>query len=234
MPTWGIHLLTAKKVSKEININKSDYNSFLVGNLITDVNNGYVIPNVSKIISHKQTHYYSEEKSAKTGKIMYYDIEKFIQDNKENLNNPIVLGYITHLLTDLYWNDLTYQKHGLYNENKELIGLKLNNGKTLIVDGDGRRKIKTNDFKIFTNYIYTSNFLDIPKYQEEIYDMTKQIKAIDVTKQDIKEIIKYLDIVTRGVNTLKLEYKIFDEKEMLENVDICANEIVKYFKENKL
>lgn len=116
MPTWGMHLLVAKKLNKKLKI--KDYNLFLIGNIITDINNGYLVSNVSKVIPHKETHYYSGEKDEKTGKVMFYDVEKFIQDNKENLKNPLVLGYITHLLTDVYWNDLTYAKHGIRNENR--------------------------------------------------------------------------------------------------------------------
>lgn len=116
MPTWGMHLLTAKKLNKKLKIN--DYNLFLIGNIITDINNGYLVSNVSKVISHKDTHYYSGKKNEKTGEIMFYDVEKFIQDNKENLKNSLVLGYITHLLTDVYWNDLTYAKHGIRDENR--------------------------------------------------------------------------------------------------------------------
>lgn len=232
MPAWGMHLLIAKKVSEKINI--KDYNSFLIGNIVPDINNGYVIPNVSRIITHRDTHYYTEEKYARTNKVMYYNVKKFINDNKENLTNPVVIGYITHLLTDLYWNDLAYEKHGLRNEQNELIGVKLNNGENLIADGEGRRKTKTNDFKIFTNYIYMNNLIDIPKYQEELYDMTKVINVIDITKEDIKQSIQYLNAVKKGVSTLKLEYKIFTEEEMLENIEICAHEIVKYLKENKI
>lgn len=232
MPTWGMHLLIAKKVSQKINI--KNYNSFLIGNIVPDINNGYLISNVSKIISHRDTHYYTEEKYANTDKVMYYDMNKFINYNKENIKNPIVLGYITHLLTDLYWNDLTYEKHGLRDEQNELIGLKLNNGENLIAEGEARRKIKTNDFKVFTNYIYINSLIDIPEYQEELYDMVKVISAIDITKEDIKQSIQYLNTVKKGVTTLKLQYKIFTKEEMLENVEICVNEIVKYFKENKI
>lgn len=232
MPAWGMHLLIAKKVSEKINI--KDYNSFLIGNIVPDINNGYLIPNVSKIITHKDTHYYTEEKYASTNKVMYYNIKKFINDNKENIKNPVVIGYITHLLTDLYWNDLAYAKHGLRNEENELIGVKLNTGENLIADGEGRRKVKINDFKIFTNYIYTNNLLDIPKYEEKLNDMVKLINIIDINEQDIKQAIQYLNSVKKGLNTKDLEYKIFTKEEMLENVDICANEIVKYFKENKI
>lgn len=232
MPAWGMHLLIAKKVSEKINI--KDYNSFLIGNIVPDINNGYVIPNVSKIITHKDTHYYTEEKYKNTNKVMYYNVKKFVNDNKENINNPIVIGYITHLLTDLYWNDLTYEKHGLRNEENELIGIKLNNGEKLITDGEGRRRTKTDDFRIFTNYIYINNLIDIPKYQEELYDMTKVINTIDITNQDIKQSIQYINNVKNSASTLKQEYKIFTQEEMLENVEICAEEIAKYLKENKI
>lgn len=224
MPTWGIHLLTARKVNKRLNI--KDYNSFLIGNIITDINNGYVIPNISKVIAHKNTHYYSEEE---TGKIIFYDVERFVKDNNKNLENPLVLGYITHLLTDSYWNALTYEKHGVYDKNNKLIGLKLNNGKNLIVDGEERRKTKTNDFKIFTNYIYVNNLVDIPKYEEKVYDMSRKIKCIDLTKKDIEETINYLEMAKKGIPLLKKEYEIFTEQEMLENIDKCVESVIEYF-----
>ena len=64
--------------------------------------------------------------------------------------------------------------------------------------------------------------------------MVKLINIIDINEQDIKQAIQYLNSVKKGLNTKDLEYKIFTKEEMLENVDICANEIVKYFKENKI
>lgn len=226
MPTWGMHLLTAKKLNKKLKIN--DYNLFLLGNIITDINNGYLVTNVSKIIPHKDTHYYSGKKDEKTGRIMFYDVEKFIQDNKENLHNPLVLGYVTHLLTDVYWNDLTYAEHGIHDENGKTIGLKLNNGQDLIADGEQRRKTKVNDFKIFTNYLYMNKLIDIPQYDEKAYNIAKSIKCVSLEKEDIQKAIHYIEKVKNGIPSLKLEYKIFDEEEILENIDKCAENILEY------
>lgn len=229
MPAWGIHLYTAKKLNEKLKI--IDYNNFLIGNIVTDINNGYVVENISKIINHKETHYYVENEN---GKFMYYDIEKFIEENKQNLNNIIVLGYIVHLLTDVYWNNLTYEKHGLYNEKHELIGIKLNNGTDLIIDGDGRRKIKQNDFKIFVNYIYKNNLTDIPVYDESVYEKIKEIKRIELTKEDIKKTIAYLNKAKKGFDLEVTDYKIFTQAEMEENVDICVDYIIKYLKEHNI
>lgn len=228
MPTWGMHLLTAKKLNKKLKIN--DYNLFLIGNIITDINNGYIVLNVSKVIPHKDTHYYSEKKDEETGKIMFYDIKKFIQENKENIQNSLVLGYLVHLLTDVYWNDLTYTKHGIFNNNGELIGLKLNNGQDFICDGEQRRKNKVNDFKIFTNYIYMNKLIDLPKYDERAYNIVKSIKCISLEKEDIQKAIHYLDMAKDGIPSLKADYKVFDEEEMLENIDKCVEKILEYLK----
>ena len=137
MPAWGIHLRIAKKINEKLKI--KDYNNFLIGNIVTDINNGYIIKDVSKIINHRETHYYVENK-ANIGKTIYYDIERCIEDNKDNLQNIVVIGYIVHLLADEYWNSLTYDKHGLFNNKNELIGIKLNTGADLIIDGEGRKK----------------------------------------------------------------------------------------------
>ena len=48
MPSWGVHLGIANKVLK--NIDNIDKNLFMFGNVTPDINNGYVIKNVSKII----------------------------------------------------------------------------------------------------------------------------------------------------------------------------------------
>ena len=165
---------------------------------------------------------------------MYYDIEQFIKDNKENLSNTVVLGYITHLLTDEYWNNLTYDKHGLYNEKDELIGIKLNDETDLIIDGEGRRKIKQNDFKIFVNYLYKNNLVDIPIYDEEVYEQIKIVKQIELTKEDIKKTINYFDEAKKGFNLDVKDYKIFTQAEMEENVDICVDKIINYLKTHNI
>jgi len=69
MPAWGIHLYTAKKINEKLKI--KNYNNFLIGNIATDINNGYVVKNISKIINHKQTHYYVENKERK-GYVLWY------------------------------------------------------------------------------------------------------------------------------------------------------------------
>ena len=227
MPTWGIHLYIAKKVNRRLKI--KDYNDFLIGNIITDINNGYVVKNISKIIQHKKTHYYSEIKMKK-GSQMHYDVEQFIKDNSKNIQEAVVLGYITHLLADEYWNNVTYERHGLYNEKNELIGMKLNDKTEIVVDMNTRRKMKQSDFKIFTNYLYKNKLIDIPVYDEKVCDKIKNIKQIELTKEDIDKTINYLQNAQNNFTLDTTDYEIFTLKEMKECIDLCTEYIVDYLK----
>ena len=54
MPTWAIHLATAKKVSEKINI---DRNIFTFGNILPDIPNEYVVKGIKHHVSHARTHF---------------------------------------------------------------------------------------------------------------------------------------------------------------------------------
>lgn len=228
MPSWGMHLLVTKKLNEKLKV--KDYNSFLIGNIITDLNNGYVIPNVSKVISHKKTHYATGGKLIKNGEVIYYDIEKFIQDNDGNIDNPIILGYITHLITDSYWNNLTYHVHGVRNNEKKLIGIKLNNGDNLIAGSEIRRREKVEDFKIFVNFICENKLIDIPVYDEKTCEYVKKIKNIQLTSEDIYKLIEFLKKTQDGVKLERKEYKIFTQEELIQNIDKCVEYIIEELK----
>lgn len=227
MPAWGMHLYIAKKINEKINI--KDYDSFLFGNIVADINNGYLVKDVSKIINHKQTHYYVENE-----KNMNYDIQQFIKDNKNNLESSLILGYIAHLFADQYWNNTTYTKYGIYNEQNKLIGLKLNDGNKIINAGEKLTKIKQDDFRVFVNYLYKNNLVDIPVYNEKIYEQIKNVKSIELTKEDINKTINYLDKVKNGLELHCTDYKIFTQEEMHKNIDICVDKIINYLETNNI
>ena len=83
MPSIAAHMVIAKLVSDNLNINNED---FIRGNLLPDI--------TSDIDSHHR----------KMGKMFYtVDIDYF--KNKLDLNNPLYLGYYTHLLLDSYFEE---------------------------------------------------------------------------------------------------------------------------------
>lgn len=120
MPSWGIHLATTKKILEKINIeNKND---FIFGNILPDILNGYLIKDVSNIVSHRDTHYdiYKQER--------FSSYKKFYELYKQDLDNKVVLGYLVHLMTDNLWNKEFYNKKAIF-DNDEIIRTKSIRGK---------------------------------------------------------------------------------------------------------
>lgn len=110
MPSWGIHLATAKKVLEKIEI--SEKNDFIFGNVLPDIENGYLIKEPSNIVNHKVTHYdlYPQEK--------FIGFNKFYKLYKDNLDNKVVLGYLVHLMTDNLWNKDFYEKKAIFDKGE--------------------------------------------------------------------------------------------------------------------
>lgn len=229
MPSWGIHLEIADLLSKRIpNINK---NQFIFGNILPDINNGYVIKEISRRIEHSITHY-NERNDFK-------NYEVFYNKYKEKLNNSIILGYLTHLLTDFYFNDIAYDQKGIHDNSGKIMGIKLNSGENKLCEQEDVRKIKTNDFKIFADYIYKNRNLEKIIYDEEFLKLNNTILEINITKQDTLKTIEYINSHIEGKQIVLKEkdykyYRIFNEKELIDYVDLCVNFIIEYLKTKKV
>lgn len=233
MPTWAIHLATARKISEKININK---NIFTFGNILPDIPNEYVVKGITRHLSHARTHFEIDilvvEHIEKR-----YDLRNFAEKYKNKFSNPLMLGYYVHLLTDYFWNDKTYGEHGIYDEEKKRIGLILNNGERILCSNEKGRQIKTQDFKIFSEYIYNHHLADKPEYQEEIKEYLKDINWITLEQSDIEKTIEYInDRYTGKAQVLENEqskqYKIFSEREMIESVDKSVEFILKMIRKH--
>lgn len=228
MPTWATHLATSKKVSEKICIDK---NIFAFGNLLPDIPNRYVIKGIEHYISHARTHFETEilvvEHIEKR-----YDLKNFAQKYKDKFSNPLMLGYYVHLLTDYYWNDKTYGEHGIYDEEKNRIGLILNNQEKVLCSKEKARQIKAQDFKIFSEYIYKNKLAGKLEYDNKIETYLKEIDWIKLNKEEIQKTIEYvMDKYTGKSKVLQKdedrEYKIYSEKEMILSIEESVNFILK-------
>ena len=110
MPAWGIHLATTKKLLEKIDI--KDKNDFIFGNILPDILNGYLIKDVSNIVTHTDSHYdiYKGEK--------FSNYKRFYEKYNDKLNNKVVFGYLIHLMTDNLWNKKFYNKKAIYKDDK--------------------------------------------------------------------------------------------------------------------
>lgn len=233
MPTWAIHLATAKKIAKNVNI---DENLFEFGNILPDIPNGYVIKDLTHKIPHKKTHFEVNvlvlEHLEKR-----YNLRKFAEKYKEKFSNPLMLGYYTHLLADYYWNSKTYEERGVFDEEKNRVGLVLNDGKKILCNNEEARQIKTRDLVIFSEYAYKNHLMDKLNYTEEILEKLKDIDFIELDEREVKLSIKYVmdryndkvKIIPDGINK---DYKLYGQKQIEESIDDCVIFILKMIKKH--
>lgn len=227
MPGWAIHTIIANKISEKI---KADKNSFIFGNIVPDINNGYVVDNINILISHMDTHFTKEE-DIKGLKFNFNNIERFRDEYKNNMDNPIVLGYFTHLLTDSFWNEMAFNEHYIYNENKEFMGVRLHDRTIIECDKKTATSMKQKEFKEFgVRLLHANKNIIFPTYSEELIKYSNTIKEIDINDEDVKKVIKHLNEVTKNQQIDEnFEYKIFSEKELYEKyentIDYCLKNI---------
>ncbi len=222
MPSWPIHLKIAKEVNKKLNL---DNDLFYYGNLIPDVDN-------NTKISRFTSHYYGNLKFPNCNESMI-DVEAFIKDYKDKMNNPLIIGYYCHLLTDNYYNDYICTNCLVINENKDAIGIKLNNGTIIDVDVEDKqrlkRKYKHDDLELYGKYLLNNEELYIPKNSNKIIMNINMLKDNFLTEENVTERINFLNNDFYKNNKLDkktLEYKLFTKNELDTLIDSCAKFIL--------
>lgn len=220
MPSWIVHLATANEVMKSIKVENK--NSFLVGNLIADAQR-HVVSDFSIYVPYEISHHASIQEIG-SGKEKLPNIQEFIKKYKNDLKNPMVLGYLTHLLTDYYWNLTTYQRYTIRDENGNFIGLKLSDGSKLLCQKEERIKLKHKDFGIFKNYMIKNKSYEIPRYEDRLLNDLKPIDEIPFNKEDINKIIKYIE--NESYMDIPYDYTLFTKDQIMRDYKNCINFVI--------
>lgn len=212
MPGWGIHLIVANNVMKKFDFDKD---LFLLGNLLPDIQNGYLIKNVSNVIPHSESHY--------DGKKWSY--ENFYDLYKSKMDNSIVIGYYTHLLTDYLWNKMYYDRC-VYDENNNFKGYYDKNKKIIIKNKSEANYDKQNDYHLFEKKIFDINIIEVPKYNSNIIKQCNIIDKLNINKQDVKNALEYIYNIKYDIKNNK-EFKIFSQKDLEEYLEYTIKYIIK-------
>ena len=230
MPGWMMHLATANEISKQLQVDK---NSFLFGNILPDVYNGYIVPNLSHKIEHKISHYDTKQKIQE--KVYGLPgVYKFVEKNKEALdNNSVALGYLTHLMTDYYWNKKTYTQKYIYNEQGKVGKVKLKSGRIRqIHENLEAMYLKQADFKLFSKFLLKNVSIPRPKYQEQIMEKSNQIQRLQVNKEDLYKVFSYLENIPERVEEeVKIsQYQLYSQEELIEGMRESITQIAQKLK----
>ncbi|MDD2376103.1 MAG: zinc dependent phospholipase C family protein [Clostridia bacterium] len=149
-----MHIYISQKVQKELNLS----NKFVAG---------AILPDMIKIMTKSKdiTHYIKEyERGNKIIKLP--DLESFLQDNKDKLNDEVTLGYYAHLIEDRIWFD-TYVDSFAKCIDKEKILYTFDN---TIHKSEEFKKDMYSDYINVDSYIIEKDNLDIDKIRLSIKD----------------------------------------------------------------
>ena len=233
MPGWIMHLVTAEEVRKQLEVDKD---SFLFGNILPDVYNGYIVSNLSHKIEHKISHYDTKQKIEE--KIYSLPgVQAFVEKNKSILeNNSVALGYLTHLMTDYYWNKKTFTKKYIYNEQGKVGKVRLKDGRILQThDKLEAMYLKQGDFKVFSKFLLNNNTISKPKYQEQLIEKSNEMEGLHVNKQDLYQVFSYLENIPEKVEE-KIEesqYQLYSQMDLIEGLQENITQITEVLKKEK-
>lgn len=167
MPNWKVHLEIGKRLNNYLKYNDSDYNEFLLGNILPDINNSYIVGDIKTKIGHTVTHFDKGD---------FHHHLSFLSKYQDRLHEPIYLGYYVHLYTDYLFNHEFYQM--------------IKKRKLDYIKKDALKMIKQHDFKVFNNN-YLSNTIKL----NDLSDIVNKINIdeVNICENDLVNVINYIN-----------------------------------------
>ena len=217
MPTHKMHMAIANEVNKYL---KLDEDMIMIGS---------VLPDLTMDKRHRASHFKNGEEGVEGTANPY----KFLLKYKDKLKNPVMVGYLIHLLTDRYFNSYVFQNYYIYDENTHLIGIKFHNEKALMPIEKIRYE-KHRDFYVYDKYLVEHN-------KVKSFSSTSCIRNIDNiedAKFDNELIKKYIENANLDLEKAKKgdffkqlgsEYKVMTLEDLNKQFDLCVAQILKFF-----
>ena len=184
MPEINIHEKVAYEISKKYNLNSRD---FFLGNLAPDSVNidGFAAKEErwSSHVRRKDRNEWREE------------LRNFYEKEKDNYPKDFMLGYITHILTDIIHDDYLYLKQRRQIKKD----YDCDNDKAHLILRENMKKYRFKEWNEIINILESSNeFYDILNISKELEEkwLNKKVleylddnKSIYQTDEDIKVLI---------------------------------------------
>ncbi len=111
MPSWNIHTAHVERLLADAtpaDLGVRDVSDFLFGNLVPDIYVGYMVPDASKKIEYRETHFADPEFIPAPDASEFY--RRYVRGRDVD---DLTLGAWTHLLCDHYYNMRTVEFIGL-------------------------------------------------------------------------------------------------------------------------
>lgn len=189
MPEVNIHEKVALELSKKYNLYNRD---FFLGNMAPDSVNVFgFAPKEDRWTSHIRRSDREEWRSA---------LKEFYLLEKDNYNKSFILGYITHILTDIVHDDYIYLKQRKAIKKD----YNCNNDEAHLILREDMEKYRFSEWKDIINLLKSSDeyydILNITKELEEKWLNKKTKEYLDNTKskyQTSKDIDSLILLVSK-------------------------------------
>lgn len=225
MSSWVMHLITATEISKNFDI---DEDCYLLGNVIPDAYVGYVVKDMSQHVDYDTSHY-TERMRVGRGYRRLPNAATFERRYQGLKENPVLLGYLSHLATDYFWNQYSFSKHYQYNEEGKVIGICDGDGKFKSGDAEFARIAKQGDFKVFSDYLLDHTKLEVPHKKSKLIEYSSKLKEAKVEETDIEKILEHLEkIQKKETEVQRTSYQMFQKEELKQKLQESINFVSKY------
>lgn len=218
MPTHKIHLAIAKKVNDRLNL---DLDSVMLGSVLPDLCNEH---------NHQLSHFQIGEKDLEG----LANPDKFIQKYKNKLNNPIMVGYLVHILTDRFYNEYIFNHFYIYNENNNGVGMYLK-GKETLLNKELRKHFKHRELDIYDNWLMNHRL--ILKFNN--FDCVNNVTNLEEASFDLEKLKAYILSANKDIDKVNVfskvcfyNYKITNQEELDKIFNECIDYILDYINNN--
>lgn len=216
MPTHKIHLAIAKKVNETLNL---DLDSIMLGS---------VLPDICLEKNHTLSHY----QNGKLGVEGTANPDLFVKKHKNDLKNPIMMGYLIHILTDKFYNTFIFENFYIYDENGNDAGLHLKH-KDQYMSQNKMKNIKHRECALYDYYLINHGY--VPKFKST--DCINNVENIDEATFDKEKLKNYIISSNNDLDKINIftkirsnfvYYKLTTKKEMDRQFNLCCDYIIKY------
>lgn len=217
MPSWPIHIALANKLNSKLKLG----DEFILGNILPDVLDGYIF-NPSNMTDKNVSHYRVNKK---------INEDTFLKENKSKLDNPIILGFLIHLLVDKFYNQYTSIHH--FIKRDDVMYVLLSDG-NLIKKNNNTLIMKQNEYKKYGSMLAERKLLGTSiNFDNLSLDYLKDLVNFNYSPSDI---LNATNVMNKWINNKvvipSFDYNIYTKEELDKVYDECYKFVLDYL--NKL
>lgn len=186
---------------------------------------GSVMPDLCIDRNHTISHY----QNGKLGVDGTANPDLFVKHNKDKLSNPVMLGYLIHILTDKFYNTFAFTNFFIYDKKGNDIGLHFKH-KDRLLSPEKIKYYKQRKFSLYDKWLL--NHKCVPKFSG--FDCLDNVMDIKVARFDKERLKIYMTDTNEEIEKVNIfskinlsGYKLTTKKELDRQFDLCYNYISK-------